>query len=83
MEATKLPKWFEGTVYKEGGVVTNRFSGESYELNAEELSMYDLIMGVLGLMDMGMRSDTLHRELQKGLMWFRKHNPEAYMVLLD
>ena len=26
-------------------VVTNPFSGESYELTAEELSMYDLIMG--------------------------------------
>jgi hypothetical protein len=40
-----LPDWFDGTIYDEGDTVTNPFSGESYELNAGELSMYDLIMG--------------------------------------
>ena len=29
----KLPKWFRGELYKEGGTVRNRFSGEEYELN--------------------------------------------------
>ena len=38
----KLPKWFKGELYEEGAVVKNRFSGEEYELNAMELSMYDL-----------------------------------------
>ena len=42
---TKLPKWFDGTVYETGDTVTNPFSGESYELNNLELSMYDFVMG--------------------------------------
>ena len=41
-----LPKWFDGEIYTEGGIVENPFSGESYHLNAYELSMYDLIMGI-------------------------------------
>ena len=41
----KLPKWFNGTIYEEGETVTNPFSGESYELNNLELSMYDFIIG--------------------------------------
>ena len=40
-----MPKWFDGTVYSSGGTVSNPFTGESAELTAEELSMYDLIMG--------------------------------------
>jgi hypothetical protein len=36
----KVPKWFEGEVYEEGGTVRNPFSGEEYELNGLELSAY-------------------------------------------
>ena len=39
------PKWFEGSVYQKGAIVTNPFSKESYELNALELSIYDFIIG--------------------------------------
>ena len=41
----KMPKWFKGMIYTKGDTVTNPFSGESYELNAEELSVYDFILG--------------------------------------
>ena len=41
----KLPKWFNGEHYSHGETVTNPFSGESYELNGTELSMYDFIKG--------------------------------------
>ena len=41
----EMPKWFDGTVYSTGDTVSNPFTGESVELTAEELSMYDLIMG--------------------------------------
>jgi len=74
-QITSLPKWFDGEIYNEGETVTNPFSGESYELTAEELSMYDLIMG-----SQMMEKYDLTR---KGLDWFRKVNPKAYMVLLD
>ena len=72
---TQLPKWFDGTVYEKGDTVTNPFSGESFKLDNLELSMYDLIMGsqVVQKYDL----------TRKGLDWFRKANPKAYLVLLD
>ena len=79
----KLPSWFHGELYEEGGTVRNRFSGEEYELNNVELSMYDYVMGATMMMEMGMHHDNLITELRKGLDWFRKHNSKAYMVLLD
>ena len=42
---SKLPKWFQGEVYTEGAEVTNRFGGDSCYLTAEELSMYDFVIG--------------------------------------
>ena len=39
------PKWFNGVVYQEGSTVRNQFSGETCELNALELSIYDFVMG--------------------------------------
>jgi len=80
----KLPKWFKGELYEKGAVVQNRFGGDSIELNNVELSMYDFVMGASILMEMsGGYKHTNVNELRKGLDWFRKNNPEAYMVLLD
>ena len=79
----KLPKWFKGELYEEGSVVRNRFSGEEYELNYVEFSMYDLVMGCSIMTEMGSRDTKLITELRKGLDWFRMNNAEAYMVLLD
>ena len=79
-----IPKWFHGEIYKKGGIVRNRFSGEEYELNNVELSMYDFIIGASDCIEMGIFNTPHHvQELRKGLDWFRKHNIEAYMVLLD
>ena len=77
----KIPKWFKGEIYKKGGIVHNRFSGEEYELNNIELSMYDFIMGATIVSEMGLDTDIVN--LRKGLDWFRQHNAKAYMVLLD
>ena len=85
-----VPKWFEGTVYYEGEVVMNRWSGAEYELNALELSIYDMIMGAQTVIDVKYNGDMLNpktayfqREMRKGLDWFRENNAEAYMILLD
>jgi|TARA_R110000803_G_scaffold95652_3_gene163741 hypothetical protein len=85
MEKTKLPVWFDGETYEEGGTVTNRFSGEEYELTNKELSMYDFIMGATMVMEMGgaPKGDSMVNDLRKGLEWFRENNNKAYMVLLD
>ena len=62
----EMPKWFDGQVYSEGDTVSNPFTGESVELTAEELSMYDLIMGAQMLQ--------AYDVMQKGLCWFRREN---------
>mgnify|MGYP001161487042 FL=1 len=80
----QLPKWFHGELYKEGGTVRNRFSGEEYKLNNVELSMYDFIIGSTMVLEMaGGYKHTDVSLLRKGLDWFRQHNAKAYMVLLD
>jgi|TARA_R110001583_G_scaffold58147_1_gene173552 hypothetical protein len=80
----QLPKWFRGELYKEGATVRNRFSGDEYKLNNIELSMYDFIIGSTMVLEMtGGYKHTDVDELRKGLDWFRQHNAEAYMVLLD
>ena len=81
MKKQKLPKWFRGELYDKGDTVRNRFSGEEYKLNAIELSLYDFVMGSTIMCEMGMTE--VVPNLRKGLDWFRTHNPEAYMVLLD
>ena len=80
----QLPKWFNGEVYEDGATVQNRFSGEEYELNAVELSMYDFVIGSTIVLEMpGGYKHTDVSLLRKGLDWFRQHNAEAYMALLD
>ena len=81
---SKLPDWFNGECYTQGGEVTNRFGGDSCYLNNVELSMYDFVMGATQMIEMGILNTPHHvQELRKGLNWFRKTNPEAYMILLD
>ena len=86
-EKTKqaLPKWFKGMIYENGETVTNPFSGETYDLNGVELSMYDFIMGSQYVMEVAPKTVTQKQinEFHKALQWFQKNNIEAYMVLLD
>jgi len=86
----KVPKWFQGEIYDEGAVVQNRFSGEECELNALELSIYDMVIGASLFIEMRYNGDMLdprtadmQKDMRKGLDWFRTHNASAYMVLLD
>ena len=81
----ELPKWFNGSLYETGETVKNPFSGEVYELNNVELSMYDFLMGCALLFERASNrvNDDMIRDYEKGIRWFRQNNPEAYMVLLD
>jgi len=55
--------------------VQNPFSGESYQLQPEEVAVYDYLKGCELMGD--------YKGLQRGLDWFRSNNAKAYMVLLD
>ena len=81
----KLPKWFNGTLYSQGETVSNPFTGESIELTAVELSLYDFIMCCNMLFESAPNTITQKRinEFDKALTWFRINNPKAYIVLLD
>ena len=91
MKTSKLPKWFDGELYTKGDTVKNPFSGEICKLNAEELSMYDFIMGAQFVIDLSVDKDNfldnkfskLQDDIRKALDWFRTNNPKAYMILLD
>ena len=83
MKKNKLPEWFDGMRYEKGETVANQFSGEEIYLNAEELSIYDLIKGAEMVAMMSGWNDEYIELIQKGIKWMRKNNPKAYMVLLD
>ena len=86
MEKTKqkLPKWFKGQLYDKGDEVKNPYSGDSCQLTAEELSMYDFIKGAEICINAGMNvNNKIHDDFNKAIRWFIKTNPKAYMILLD
>ena len=85
MNKQELPEWFTGTIYEIGEIVSNPFTGEKYELNNLELSMYDFIMGSQMVMEISPKyvSERSISEFNKALKWFRETNPEAYKILLD
>ena len=71
------------TIYDEGDLVTNPFTGDKYELNNIELSVYDFLMGSKMVFEMGQgKNPDLDDVYQKGLKWFKDNNLEAYNILL-
>jgi hypothetical protein len=72
----KLP--FECVVYdKEPVEVRNRFSGEGIVIPPDAVAVYEVIMGEQ------LVKNTDWTRVRKGIDWFIKHEPDAYMVLLD
>ncbi len=60
---------------KEPVEVQNPFSGECAVLDPEEVAVYDYIKGCELMGD--------YTGVRRGLDWFSRKNPEAYMTLLD
>ena len=69
----KLP--FDCEVLDKPEVIKNPFSGESVELPPDAVAVYDTIKGA------EMIGNNEH--LRKGIDWFIKNEPDAYMKLLD
>jgi len=55
--------------------VANRFNGDKITIPPDAVAVYDAIMGAELFND--------YDTMRKGLDWFIKHEPDAYMVLLD
>ena len=72
-------------MYEEGAIVTNNFSGEKYELNGLELSIYDFVMGCQIVFEMAPNSVTQKHlnDFYEGIMWFLTNNVDAYYALLE
>jgi hypothetical protein len=76
----KLP--FEITIGDRPEERHNIFSGESIILPADAVAVYDVTM--MASINAERSGDPrIIKVLRKGLDWFRKHEPKAYMVLLD
>lgn len=84
----EIPEWLGyELLYEEGEVVKSVASYESYELNALELSIYDIIEGKRLMIEfigdpLDKRAEPLYKSIAIGLEWFRQNNLEAYSVLL-
>jgi len=64
----------------------NRFNGESVMLTKEEARRHDLIFVAESMAEFHADPDTKDKHykiMREHLNWFRQHNAEAYMVLLD
>ena len=79
--SNELPEWFDGEVYEEGDNVLNPFTGEKIMLTANELSMYDYVQGC-SMLSSNLLNDSIIKNWQNGLSWFKSANPEAFGVLL-
>ena len=67
---------------------SNRFNGESVMLTKEEAIKHDRIFSnelaaTLEDKELGYGASKLWDKVRADLDWFRKHNADAYMVLLD
>jgi phosphosulfolactate synthase (CoM biosynthesis protein A) len=67
---------------------TNRFNGQSVMLTKEEARRHDAIFinelaATIEDKALGWGGSKLWDKVRRDLNWFRQHNAEAYMVLLD
>lgn len=57
--------------------IRNPLSGKSINVSPDAAAVYDVIIGEQ------LVKNTNWDNVRKGLDWFIKHEPDAYMVLLD
>jgi len=55
--------------------VKNPYTGEGITIPADAIAVYDFVKGCELFKD--------YDNVRKGCDWFRKHEPDAYYVLLD
>lgn len=62
---------------------SNIFTGETVKLPADAAAIYDITIIASVLSEKRPDDLGLVKTLRQGLDWFMKHEPRAYMVLLD
>ena len=73
---------FKCIVLDEPEEVSNMFTGEAVMLPPDAVAVYDMIIGFQMVAEKSNKDE--HWDIVRaGLDWFRKHEPRAYMVLLD
>jgi len=73
---------FKCFVADEPEEVPNMFTGEAVMLPPDAVAVYDMIIGFQMVAEKSNKDE--HWDIVRaGLDWFRKHEPRAYMVLLD
>lgn len=82
LEKESLPDWFEGEIFKEDEIVINAITGDSYKLNAIELSIYHSIVNIENKRKNKNISVSEGNLLMRGFFWFLENNLEAYRILL-
>lgn len=85
MKKLDIPGWFEGKLYDKGEKVKNEKSGQEFELNNVELSIYDYLMGCHGILSLSpnLLSENNKKDFTKSIEWFKENNPEAYTILIQ
>ena len=73
MTDRKLP--FDCVVLEHSEEIKNPFTGEKVMLPPDAVAVYDTIKGAELIGN--------YSHLRKGIAWFQKHEPDAYMKLLD
>lgn len=84
MKKLDIPEWFDGQLYDNGEKVKNEKSGQEFELNNVELSIYDYLMGCHGILCLSpsLLSEKNKNNFSKSIEWFKENNPEAYSILI-
>ena len=82
------PKWLDFNIPSTGMTITNPYTGESHFLIPLELAIYRFIKeNEAEIYHSGgpfsPETGPQQEKMAKGLSWFREHNAEAYMKLLD
>jgi hypothetical protein len=75
MSTDKRQLPFECIVLEHPEEITNKFSGEKVMLEPDAVAVYDCIKGAELVGETTM--------VRKGIGWFIKNEPDAYMKLLD
>lgn len=77
MSKRELPFEVEVDSFNEPQTIKNPLSGESIEIPADAVAVYDVVIGTQYM------ANPDWDLVRKGNDWFRQYEPKAYMVLLD